>query len=177
MVPYAARNSHCSFCGAYFPNQGTFPRKCIVCENITYSNPLPVSVTMIKVNVSGSVGLLIVRRGIEPKSGEWAFPGGYLETGESWTEGAAREIREETGILLDPERIKCYSVVNASTTANLLIFNTYDDVLNWEDIKFSPNKEVSGLDVCFMPMELAFPTHTDHLKKYLQELTGECYGV
>jgi 8-oxo-dGTP pyrophosphatase MutT (NUDIX family) len=177
MVPYAAKNTHCSFCGAYFINQGSFPKKCVVCDNTTYSNPLPVSVSLIRASTNGCIGILLVQRNVEPQAGAWALPGGYLETGETWSEGAAREVREETGILLDPERIKCYGVANASTTSSLLIFNTYDDVIDWDKFNFTPNREVSDLDLCFIPTELAFPSHTTYLKKYLQELTGDNYGV
>jgi len=34
-------------------------------------------------------------------SGTWAFPGGHLEGGETFEEGAVREAHEETGILLE----------------------------------------------------------------------------
>jgi len=34
-------------------------------------------------------------------SGTWAFPGGHLEGGETFKEGAIREAEEETGIQLD----------------------------------------------------------------------------
>lgn len=34
-------------------------------------------------------------------SGTWAFPGGHLEGGETFEEGIIREVKEETGILID----------------------------------------------------------------------------
>jgi ADP-ribose pyrophosphatase YjhB (NUDIX family) len=42
--------------------------------------------------------VLLVRRG---DSGKWALPGGGLEFGESVTECAVREVREETGLDLE----------------------------------------------------------------------------
>ena len=42
--------------------------------------------------------MLMCQRGKEPHKGEWTFPGGSLELGESVADGAARELREETGL-------------------------------------------------------------------------------
>ena len=41
---------------------------------------------------------LIVKRGHEPRKGEWSLPGGRVELGESLVEAVKREIREETGL-------------------------------------------------------------------------------
>lgn len=41
--------------------------------------------------------VLLIKRGIEPYKGRYAFPGGFLNPEESAEEGAIRELREETG--------------------------------------------------------------------------------
>lgn len=46
--------------------------------------------------------VLLVRRGSEPLKGHWTLPGGMLEVGETIVEGVKREIREETGLLVEP---------------------------------------------------------------------------
>ena len=46
--------------------------------------------------------VLLVRRGSEPLKGHWSLPGGLLEVGESLAEGVKREVREETGLLVEP---------------------------------------------------------------------------
>ncbi len=46
--------------------------------------------------------VLLVRRGTEPMKGRWSLPGGLLELGESLTEGIVREVREETGLEVEP---------------------------------------------------------------------------
>ena len=44
--------------------------------------------------------VLLVQRGHEPLKGRWSLPGGKLELGESLTQGVAREVREETGLIV-----------------------------------------------------------------------------
>jgi ADP-ribose pyrophosphatase YjhB (NUDIX family) len=46
--------------------------------------------------------VLLIRRGAEPLKGQWSLPGGVLELGESLTEGVVREVREETGLVVEP---------------------------------------------------------------------------
>jgi ADP-ribose pyrophosphatase YjhB (NUDIX family) len=46
--------------------------------------------------------VLLVRRGSEPLKGHWTLPGGVLEVGETLAEGVAREVHEETGLLVEP---------------------------------------------------------------------------
>lgn len=42
--------------------------------------------------------LLMVRRGHGPAAGEWAVPGGRVESGETIPEAVVREVAEETGL-------------------------------------------------------------------------------
>ena len=49
--------------------------------------------------------VLLVRRGSEPLKGHWTLPGGVLELGESVVDGVAREVREETGLLVEPQEL------------------------------------------------------------------------
>jgi ADP-ribose pyrophosphatase YjhB (NUDIX family) len=43
---------------------------------------------------------LLIRRGSEPLRGQWSIPGGTLELGESLEQGVARELLEETGLVV-----------------------------------------------------------------------------
>ena len=42
--------------------------------------------------------ILLIRRGIEPFKGRWAFPGGFMCIDETAEECAKRELQEETGL-------------------------------------------------------------------------------
>jgi 8-oxo-dGTP diphosphatase len=46
--------------------------------------------------------ILLVKRGNEPAKGRWGLPGGVVEIGETVREAIAREVEEETGILVRP---------------------------------------------------------------------------
>lgn len=48
--------------------------------------------------------VLLIRRGLEPFKGEWAFPGGFLHINETAREGALRELFEETKLKDAPIR-------------------------------------------------------------------------
>ena len=46
--------------------------------------------------------VLLVRRGNEPLKGHWTLPGGLVELGEPLLDGVVREVREETGLTVEP---------------------------------------------------------------------------
>jgi 8-oxo-dGTP diphosphatase len=45
-------------------------------------------------------------------AGTWTMPGGKLDFGESFEEGASREVKEETGIEIDSNSLKVISLSN-----------------------------------------------------------------
>lgn len=46
--------------------------------------------------------ILLVRRANPPLQGHWSIPGGLVETGETIKEAVIREVREETGLEVEP---------------------------------------------------------------------------
>ena len=49
--------------------------------------------------------ILMAQRGKEPLKGWWSLPGGALETGESLDSAVRREVREETGLEIEPRGV------------------------------------------------------------------------
>ncbi|MCB1703136.1 MAG: NUDIX domain-containing protein, partial [Halioglobus sp.] len=101
--------SYCPECGARLRRHvlAGEPRKhwfCAVCDAPRHAHPLIVVTCF----VSCGQRLLWIQRNLEPQRGLWAIPGGYLESGETLAQGAARELREEAGVLLPSQRLQLY---------------------------------------------------------------------
>ena len=90
---------HCRACGSAvlyrLPDDGDTKERavCSTCHLVHYENPL---------NVVGTVPylgqrVLLCKRNIEPRKGKWTLPAGFMELGESTSQGAARETTEEAG--------------------------------------------------------------------------------
>jgi len=46
--------------------------------------------------------VLLVQRGTEPLRGRWTIPGGLIDVGETLREAVIREVKEETGLDVEP---------------------------------------------------------------------------
>ncbi|MDA0353415.1 MAG: NUDIX domain-containing protein [Chloroflexi bacterium] len=87
---------HCGRCGTRLVPFEPEPAhgQCPACGKLEFNNPIPVA--GILVVRDGKV--LLTRRAIEPRAGYWAFPGGFVERGETIEAAALRETREEVNL-------------------------------------------------------------------------------
>lgn len=158
--------SHCSGCGAaYSPPPSGWPRTCAGCGLTSYRNPLPVAVLVVPVGD----GLLTIRRGIEPRLGSLALPGGFIDHGEPWREAAARELREETGLGADPAAIRELRVLS-TPDGTLLVFGLAPPLEPAALAGFQPSAETSEAVVIDGPTPLAFPLHEQVVREYFAGL-------
>jgi len=94
---------YCSECGA--PVELSLPQDdhrerhvCTVCGTIHYENPKIIA-GAIPEWTDGRI--LLCRRAIEPRSGLWTLPAGFMENGETTSQAAARETLEEAKARID----------------------------------------------------------------------------
>jgi ADP-ribose pyrophosphatase YjhB (NUDIX family) len=71
---------------------------CTVCGTIHYQNPKIIA-GAIPEWTDGRI--LLCRRAIEPRSGFWTLPAGFMENGETTSQAAARETLEEANARID----------------------------------------------------------------------------
>lgn len=152
-MPTPEAFSHCHHCGAAYAARA-WPRRCESCERMTYRNPLPVAVALVPVGA----GLLVIQRDIEPRRGELALPGGYIEHGEDWRDACARELQEETGLGTDPAAVTIRQVESAPD-GTLLVFGRCAPADPDVVAALVPRPEVQALRVITEPCPMAFPLH------------------
>lgn len=160
-MPYQ-KNAHCSYCGQPFAVDQPWPRRCAHCNNMTFRNPLPVTVVIQPVDD----GVLTIRRTIQPRSGWLALPGGYIEFGETWQAAGARELWEEAGVQIDPATLREVRVFSAPDNT-LIIVALAPRLAGAQLHAFTATPEASERVIVTAPEALAFPLHTEVVTDYL----------
>lgn len=154
-------HAHCGFCGAAYPAGMDWPRTCPACGHTAYRNPVPVAVLLVPVGD----GLLTIRRDIEPRRGELALPGGFINLGESWQAAAARELAEETGLQVDPAAVRLFDALSAPD-GTLLVFGTVPPLSTADLPAFLSDGECSERVVIHESNAMAFPLHEQIVRRF-----------
>ena len=174
-------NSHCHFCGAkYKPDQIDHAQLvCGECLQIKWYNPVPIAVMLQPVyrlrrkgigkhdSISTEMGLLVGRRSIPPKLGEFGLPGGYANMEDkSYEHASLRETGEEVRFSHAPQWPFGLPLPELffSTTGDpgqILAFSTTKTAIPefWLE-SFLPSLECDAVSVIWEPTELCFSSHT-----------------
>lgn len=94
----------CPVCGADGLLRREGCRVCPRCGHATFNNPITAVAVFV---LDDENRVLLIRRAMAPAAGKWAPPGGFVEAGETLECAAAREIGEETGLILRDLRYLC----------------------------------------------------------------------
>ncbi len=173
------RDAFCSYCGTKYPEPLAYPRTCASCQVTIWANPIPVSVILVPVVAGARTGLLVVRRAIEPQQGKLGLVGGFLEEHESWQDGGTREVREETGAIIDPATLETLWFASSTPKPNrVLLFSAARPIDVSALPAFHEDKETSERGLVFGPDGLeevfAFPLHVGAAQRYFaqRQVTG-----
>jgi ADP-ribose pyrophosphatase YjhB (NUDIX family) len=168
MTPPKSLIKYCNSCGATvvqrIPEGDTFTRAvCDACGVIHYENPKVV------VGCLPAYGerILICKRAIEPRYGLWTLPAGFMENGESASEGAAREALEEANARVEIEDLyTVYSIPHISQV--YMMFRA--KLLDLDFSAGSESLEVKLVTESEIPWDqLAFAMVKRTLENYLQD--------
>ncbi|MBL8126534.1 MAG: NUDIX hydrolase [Chloroflexia bacterium] len=146
--------AYCSSCGS--PNEiqerdGRHRPVCTACGYITFLDPkLAVAALIVR---DGQI--LLGKRGPGTRSpGKWSFPAGFVERGEQVEAATAREVREETGLDVEPGAL----VGLFSEPGETVVLAVYEATLN--DTGAVPVAADDLVDLDWFPLarlpELAF---------------------
>ena len=159
---------YCSSCGSKvelkIPEGDNRPRYvCPSCQMIHYQNPNMVTGCI----PEWEDKILLCKRSIEPRHGKWTIPAGYLENGETVTQGAVRETLEEAGARLD--KLEPYALMSIAYISQVyLIFRA-----RLMDTDFAPGRESSEVKLyseAEIPWDdLAFTVVQETLRRYFKD--------
>ena len=93
---------HCPKCAADLDLTNAPARvECHRCGFVAYANSAPCACALVE---DGEGRVLLGRRAVPPEQGLWDILGGYLEEHEHPLDGLHRELLEETGLTIEPDR-------------------------------------------------------------------------
>lgn len=138
---------------------------CEHCGHICYVNP-KIVVGSVVVHAGR---ILLCRRAIEPRSGLWTLPAGYLELRESPEDGARREAREEACADIAIERLLAVYSLPHISQVQLIYRARLPDPVHAAGTESIETKLFEWQDIPWE--ELAFPSVQWALGHYRQSRT------
>ncbi len=138
---------------------------CTNCERVLYENPVPATAAVV-FDTNGAV--LLVKRNVEPKKGQWCLPGGFLEVGETPEEGCLRELKEETNLEAQIDRLLGVYISESAIYKSVLIVGYL--VRNAEGfVKAGDDSDAAQFFQPDLMPHLAFVSHCKVLEQALKD--------
>lgn len=168
--------NYCSQCGQPVrlktPQGETLPRfVCEACNTIHYQNPKIVAGCIPE--WEGKV--LLCQRAIEPRTGFWTFPAGFMELNESTEDAAARETLEEANAAVDLTGL--FALFTLTRVSQVYV--VYRGKVR--DGQFGIGAESSDaklIEIDDIPWDnLAFPVIQEILQRYVEDHRNGAFGV
>ncbi|HEY3473957.1 MAG TPA: NUDIX domain-containing protein [Anaerolineales bacterium] len=118
---------------------------------------------------------MLCRRAIEPKSGLWTYPAGFMEIGEGTEEAARRETLEEAGAQVTIARL--HSVLSLPHIGQ--VYLTFIGHLDAEEFEAGQESlDVRLFDRQDIPWdEIAFPVVREALRRYVEDVTSGIFRL
>jgi len=106
--------------------------------------------------------VLLIRRANEPFKGKWAFPGGFVDVGESLETAARRELQEETGLHgIDLEQLHAFGNPDRDPREHVVSI-AYYSLVNISDHHVTASSDASA--ATWFPVQDLPPLAFDHDK-------------
>ena len=132
-----------------------------------YNMPSLASICVVHITdkKKNNIGLLGVRRGIAPQIGGIAFPGGYVDQFELPIEAASRELKEETGLVIDSINLRLIKEHKTIHNQILMFYESekkieLDEAISAFDL-FGDKVESDGILVINKQSQMCFSSHEE----------------
>ena len=152
---------YCSTCGKknnFSKIDGGLRYHCNYCESIHYQNPKPTATLICPKNNK----ILLVKRAFNPGKGTWNLPGGFLELGETFEEGAKRELKEETNLNGEVVKLLGNCSYFNSVFGDILLLGAQMNVINWSVLEAGDDASDARLFSINKLPDLIFECHQCH---------------
>lgn len=167
----------CAKCGVQnvvyqIPENDNRPRQtCLSCDTIFYENPRVI----VGVVTTYQDQFLLCKRAIEPQSGLWTYPAGFLENGESIEAGAIREAYEESEAKVTISRLLGTYTLQAVNQVHLIFSGVMETSHHAPTFESSEVRLFSEAEIPWN--KLAFPVIKWALKAHINSQNTEDYVV
>ena len=146
---------------------------CGACKFVAYDNPR----ILVACVASWQDKVLWMKRATAPKRDFWAIPSGFMESGETPEQAAARELQEETHARIDPDNLKLYVIGSIPEISE--VYLVYRGELS--EPRYWPSEEATKVELYTETdapwKEFAYPDVAEFMRQFYRDHKARNYGV